>query len=135
MQDSRPAAAPAPRPSGRAPDQLRPVILEPGVARHAEGSCLVRFGHVFSGLGLLVIAAGVLKWRVLPKWLGIWAAAMGVVGMAVTMGLPEYPAFYLPVFHAFPLWMACMGWTILRSGVARVSSVLEQGRAPIVARV
>ena len=98
-------------------------------------SCLVRFGHVFSGLGLLVIAAGVLKWHVLPRWLGIWAAAMGVVGMAVTMGLPEYPAFYLPVFHAFPLWMACMGWTILRSGVARVSSVLEQGRAPIAARV
>jgi ribonuclease PH len=33
------------RPSGRAPDQLRPVILEPGIARHAEGSCLIRMGH------------------------------------------------------------------------------------------
>ncbi len=33
------------RPSGRAPDQLRPVILEPGFARHAEGSCLIRMGH------------------------------------------------------------------------------------------
>jgi ribonuclease PH len=33
------------RPSGRAPDQLRPVILEPGIARHAEGSCLIRIGH------------------------------------------------------------------------------------------
>ncbi|WP_421995677.1 ribonuclease PH [Reyranella sp.] len=32
------------RPSGRAPDQLRRVTLEPGFARHAEGSCLVRFG-------------------------------------------------------------------------------------------
>jgi len=32
------------RPSGRAPDQLRPVTLEPGVSKHAEGSCLVRFG-------------------------------------------------------------------------------------------
>jgi ribonuclease PH len=29
----------------RAPDALRPVTLETGVARHAEGSCLVRFGH------------------------------------------------------------------------------------------
>jgi hypothetical protein len=28
------------RPSGRAPDQLRPVSLEPGFSRHAEGSCL-----------------------------------------------------------------------------------------------
>jgi ribonuclease PH len=32
------------RPSGRAADQLREVRLEPGFARHAEGSCLVRFG-------------------------------------------------------------------------------------------
>ena len=32
------------RPSGRAPDQLRPVSFEPGFAKYAEGSCLVRFG-------------------------------------------------------------------------------------------
>ena len=32
------------RPSGRSPDQLRPVSLEPGFSRHAEGSCLVKFG-------------------------------------------------------------------------------------------
>ena len=32
------------RPSGRAADQLRPVSLEPGFSRHAEGSCLVKFG-------------------------------------------------------------------------------------------
>ena len=32
------------RPSRRAPDELRPVSLERGVARHAEGSCLVKFG-------------------------------------------------------------------------------------------
>ncbi len=33
------------RPSGRAADQMRPVNLEPGFARYAEGSCLVRFGE------------------------------------------------------------------------------------------
>jgi ribonuclease PH len=33
------------RPSGRAPDQLRPISLEPGFSRYAEGSCLVRFGE------------------------------------------------------------------------------------------
>jgi len=32
------------RASGRAPDQLREVILEPGFAPHAEGSCLVKCG-------------------------------------------------------------------------------------------
>ncbi|HUN52870.1 MAG TPA: ribonuclease PH [Candidatus Sulfotelmatobacter sp.] len=32
------------RPSGRAPNQLRPISLEPGFAKYAEGSCLARFG-------------------------------------------------------------------------------------------
>jgi ribonuclease PH len=32
------------RPSGRAPDELRPVVLEVDVNKHAEGSCLARFG-------------------------------------------------------------------------------------------
>ena len=32
------------RPSTRAPDQLRAVSLTPGFSRHAEGSCLVKFG-------------------------------------------------------------------------------------------
>src|SRR5271155_1303387 len=32
------------RPSGRAPEAMRPISLEPGVAKYAEGSCLARFG-------------------------------------------------------------------------------------------
>ncbi|HEY0102257.1 MAG TPA: ribonuclease PH [Brevundimonas sp.] len=35
----------SPRPSERAPDQLRTIVLETGVNRYAEGSCLVSFGH------------------------------------------------------------------------------------------
>jgi len=33
------------RPSERAPDALRPITLETGVNRYAEGSCLASFGH------------------------------------------------------------------------------------------
>ena len=33
------------RPSGRQPGDLRPVTLETGVNRYAEGSCLAAFGH------------------------------------------------------------------------------------------
>ena len=32
------------RPSGRSPDQLRPISLETGFSAYAEGSCLARFG-------------------------------------------------------------------------------------------
>ncbi|HEY5723894.1 MAG TPA: ribonuclease PH [Allosphingosinicella sp.] len=33
------------RPSGRAPDQMREIVMEAGHTRHAEGSCLISFGH------------------------------------------------------------------------------------------
>lgn len=33
------------RPSGRAPDQMRELTFEPAFTKHAEGSCLVSFGH------------------------------------------------------------------------------------------
>jgi len=32
------------RPSGRAPDQMRSITIEPSFTRHAEGSVLVGFG-------------------------------------------------------------------------------------------
>ncbi|MBC2778244.1 ribonuclease PH [Parasphingopyxis marina] len=33
------------RPSGRAPDQMRAITIEPGFTTHAEGSCLISFGE------------------------------------------------------------------------------------------
>ena len=33
------------RPSGRAPDQMRTIAIEPGFTKHAEGSCLISFGE------------------------------------------------------------------------------------------
>jgi ribonuclease PH len=33
------------RPSGRAPDQMRAISIEPGFTKHAEGSCLIGFGE------------------------------------------------------------------------------------------
>ena len=48
------------RPSGRAPDALRPVSIEIGYARHAEGSCLIRMG------GTEVLCAASVEARVPP---------------------------------------------------------------------
>ena len=51
------------RPSKRAADELRPVSLEPGVAKHPQGSCLVKFGdtHVFVTASLQETAPSFLK--------------------------------------------------------------------------
>src|SRR5215475_13034573 len=50
------------RPSGRTFDQMRPVSFELGFARHAEGSCLVRFGDTH------VLCTASLEEK-LPPWL------------------------------------------------------------------
>src|SRR5215510_11617154 len=50
------------RPSKRAPDALRPISFERGVSRHAEGSCLVRFGETHV---LCIATAG----EPVPPWL------------------------------------------------------------------
>ncbi len=50
------------RPSGRAPDRLRAVSLEPGVSKYAEGSCLARFGDTH------VLCTASVAQRV-PAWL------------------------------------------------------------------
>ncbi len=50
------------RPSGRKIDQMRAVSFERGVSKHAEGSCLVRFGDTH------VLCTASLEERV-PPWL------------------------------------------------------------------
>ena len=50
------------RPSGRAPDELRTISLETGFAKHAEGSCLARFGDTH------VLCAATVEERV-PPWM------------------------------------------------------------------
>jgi len=50
------------RPSGRAADQLRAVHLEPGFSKHAEGSCMARFGDTH------VLCTASIEERV-PPWL------------------------------------------------------------------
>ncbi len=50
------------RPSGRQPQEIRAVSLERGVTKHAEGSCLVKFGDTH------VLCTASLEDR-LPPWL------------------------------------------------------------------
>ena len=49
------------RPSGRAPDQMRDIMLETGVSRYAEGSCLAKFGHTHV-LCTASVEQGVPRW-------------------------------------------------------------------------
>ena len=80
-------------------------------------TCLVRFGRVFGGFGLLLLGVGLLVWKVLPSWAGVIPVIIGLAAMALTMGLPDDLDLYLPVFHLHALWLAAVGIVTLRSGV------------------
>jgi hypothetical protein len=80
-------------------------------------TCLVRFGRVFFGLGLVVLAAGLIKWRILPAAVGICAVLLGLAAMVLTMAFPDNLEFYAPVFYLNSLWLLATGLVILRSGL------------------
>jgi hypothetical protein len=102
------------------PDAIRGFIDSLRLATHYI-TCLVRFGRVFTGLGLTVLALGLLNWQVLPWWIGAGAAAVGVAAMALTMALPDKWELYTPVFHFQALWLAATGAVLLLTGVAPAS--------------
>ena len=82
-------------------------------------TCLVRFGRVFCGLGLTVLAVGLLRGEVLPGWVGGGAAGLGVAAMALTMALPDNWVLYTPVFHLQALWLAATGAYLLLYGIGQ----------------
>jgi hypothetical protein len=79
-------------------------------------TCLVRFGRVFSGLGLVVFGAGLAKWNTLPIWTGWVAIVIGLAAMGLTMLLPNHLWLYQPVFHVQAFWLLATGIVILRGG-------------------
>jgi hypothetical protein len=108
--DSRPsvrlsgAVQPCPGPS------IEGLHRDAGVVPGFRGPC---------GLGLTVLAAGLLRGEVLPWWVGGGAAGLGVAAMAVTMLWPDDWALYAPVFHLQSLWLAATGADLLLYGIGQ----------------
>lgn len=80
-------------------------------------TCLVRFGRVFGGLGLVLLAWAVFRHRFLPAWNGAMAGLVGLAAMALTMGLPDRLSWYQPIFYLFALWFLTTGVLLFRCGV------------------
>jgi hypothetical protein len=85
-------------------------------------TCLVRFGRVFGGLGLLLIAWGGLRDRFLPVWSSLVAGVVGLAAMALTMGLPDRLSWYQPIFHVFSFWLLATGVVLFRDGASAGTS-------------
>ena len=80
-------------------------------------TCFIRFGRVFSGVGLILLGAGFIKWNLVSKWLGAFTVLLGLGAMGIIMGIPDNYEIYKPMFHIKVIWLVLMGLTFLKRGV------------------
>ncbi|WP_297797972.1 hypothetical protein [uncultured Eudoraea sp.] len=80
-------------------------------------TCFVRFGRVFSGVGLVLLGFGFIKWKIVHQLMGWFTLLLGFAAMGIIMGIPDNYEIYKPVFHVKVIWLAMMGALILLKGV------------------
>ncbi|MDG1528300.1 MAG: hypothetical protein P8I51_02325 [Polaribacter sp.] len=87
-------------------------------------TCFVRFGRIFSGVGLVLLGVGFLKGNIVNKALAWFTILLGAAAMGIILGIPEYYETYKPLFHVKVVWLLLMGFVILKNGI-RVSAKTE----------
>lgn len=80
-------------------------------------TCFIRFGRVFSGVGLVLLGFAFIKWHMVSKLLGWFTALLGLAAMVVIMGIPDNFEIYKPLFHVKVVWLVAMGAVILKNGI------------------
>ena len=80
-------------------------------------TCFVRFGRIFSGVGLVLLGAGFIKWNMVAKWLGWFTILLGLAAMGIIISIPDNFEIYKPIFHVKVIWLVAMGIMLLRKGV------------------
>ncbi|RED48481.1 hypothetical protein [Seonamhaeicola aphaedonensis] len=80
-------------------------------------TCFIRFGRIFSGVGLVLLGAGLVKWKIVSAWLGWFTILFGLLAMGIILLIPDNFEVYKPMFHVKVIWLAVMGVFLLRKGV------------------
>jgi len=80
-------------------------------------TCFIRFGRIFSGVGLILLGAGFVKWKIISSWLGWFTIILGFVAMSIILFIPDNFEIYKPIFYVKVLWLLLMGVTLLKKGV------------------
>ncbi|WP_439151985.1 hypothetical protein [Winogradskyella sp.] len=80
-------------------------------------TCFIRFGRIFSGVGLVLLGYAFIKWKIVSKWLGWFTALLGLAAMGVILAIPDNFEIYKPLFHIKVLWLLAMGIVLLKNGV------------------
>jgi hypothetical protein len=102
--------------AGKSPEEIQ-QFMDSILFTNQYVTCFMRFGRIFSGVGLVLLGIGFVKSTLVDAWLGWFTGLLGFAAMAVILFVPEYFESYKPLVHVKVLWLALMGITILRKGV------------------
>ena len=80
-------------------------------------TCFIRFGRIFSGVGLILLGVGFVKWKIVSTWLGWFTILLGLAAMGIIIGIPDNFEIYKPIFHIKVIWLLIMGIELLKKGV------------------
>ncbi len=101
---------------GKSPEEVQ-AFMDSILYTNQYVTCFMRFGRIFSGVGLVLLGAGMLKGRIMHAGMGWLTLLLGVVAMGIILFIPEYFEYYKPMFHVKALWLALMGVVILKNGL------------------
>ena len=102
--------------AGKSPEEVQQIMDGLSYTNHYV-TCFVRFGRVFSGVGLVLLGAAFVKWNLVSKGLGWLTIVMGIAAGGIIMGIPDNYEIYKPMFHVKAVWLVLMGLTFLRKGI------------------
>ena len=80
-------------------------------------TCFIRFGRIFSGVGLVLLGYAFIKWKIVSTWLGWFTMLLGFVAMGIILSIPDNYEIYKPVFHIKAIWLLVMGVMLLKQGI------------------
>lgn len=80
-------------------------------------TCFIRFGRIFSGVGLVLLGYAFIKWKLVATWLGWFTMILGFLAMGIILAIPDNYEIYKPVFHIKAIWLLAMGIMILKNGI------------------
>ncbi|MBI4756813.1 MAG: hypothetical protein HY778_15630 [Betaproteobacteria bacterium] len=84
--------------------------------------CLERMAKMFFSLGLTVLGVGLALGKVVPRWLGVAGAAIGMTGMMALFAMPFSHTVFIPFDIAILAWLVVLGALVTRG--------IEQEPAP-----
>ena len=102
--------------AGKSPEEIK-EFMNGILFTNQYVTCFIRFGRIFSGVGLVLLGYGFIKWKIVSTWLGWFTALLGLAAMGIILSIPDNFEIYKPVFHVKVIWLIMMGVVLLKQGV------------------